>query len=68
MASVEVSAPGMSSCPGRRSVSGSTRGAASTIAMPIGRWMKNPTRQESHPAKMPPSTSPTVSPTPATAA
>ncbi|MEA2287856.1 MAG: hypothetical protein QOJ21_3899 [Solirubrobacteraceae bacterium] len=65
---VELMAPAASSRPGRGSVSGRRRGAASIMAMPIGALMKKPTRQDSQPAKMPSTTSPTVAATPATAA
>jgi len=68
MPSVEQIAPTASARPRRGSVSGRKRGAASIMAMPIGALMKNPTRQDSRPAKMPPTTRPTVAATPATAA
>jgi hypothetical protein len=68
MPSVEAAAPTASVWPRRGSVSGRKRGAASIIAIPIGRLMKNPARHDSQPAKMPPTTRPTVDATPATAA
>ena len=67
MPSVEVSAPGRSKRPLRRSVSGRKRGASSTMARPTGTLMKSPQRHEIQSVSMPPSTRPTLPPPPATA-
>ena len=67
MPAVEVIAPVRSKWPLRRSVSGRKRGASSMSAMPIGTLMNMPRRQETQAVSMPPSTSPTLPPAPATA-
>jgi hypothetical protein len=64
---VEASAPGTSSRPAWRTVSGRTRGAARIAASPTGTLRKNPRRHESAVVSTPPAMSPNAVPMPASA-
>ena len=67
MPRVELAAPATSKRPLTGSLSWIKRRAAHSMAIPIGRLIKKPTRHDSHSASTPPSTSPTLAAIPATA-